>query len=281
MISVNKERDNARKQTIAFLLAIMFIIGAFIPLVKSDINDPWWNADWLYRKQITIDHTKVAADLTNFPVLIHLIDSDLLLKAQSDGDDIVFTNQIGVKLNHEFESYNNVTGELIAWVNTPVLSSTQDTILYIYYGNTSCSNQQNPTAVWDSNFVMVHHLQATQGTHYDSTAFGNNGVPQGALNQNSIGKIDGADEFDGSTSYIDCGKNPSLNITNQITVSAWVKADVSRNGRIASKHGPSAGSFGWMLAQSWGRLEWRISTTGTNWNGGTTSASSFPVGSWC
>ena len=27
----------------------------------------WWNADWPYRKTITVDHTKVSADLTNFP----------------------------------------------------------------------------------------------------------------------------------------------------------------------------------------------------------------------
>jgi hypothetical protein len=184
-------------------------------------------------------------------------------------------------LNHEFEYYNNGTGELIAWVNVPALSSIENTILYLYYGNPNCSSQQNPSAVWDSNFMMVHHLQGTQGTIYDSTAFSNNGVPQGALNQNITGKIDGADEFDGTTSYIDCGKNPSLNITNQITVSAWVKADTSRAGRIASKHGPIGGSYGWMFSQSWGRLEWRVSTTGSNWNGGRTSPSSFPLSTWC
>jgi MSHA biogenesis protein MshQ len=166
-------------------------------------------------------------------------------------------------------------------VKIPSLSNSIDTILYMYYGNPSAPNQQNPTGVWDTNYVAVQHLQARQGSNYDSTIYNNNGVPQGALNQNITGKIDGADEFDGTTSYIDCGKNPSLNITNQITVSAWVKADTSRAGRIASKHGPSSGSFGWMLAQSWGRLEWRISTTGSNWNGGTTTASSFPVGTWC
>ena len=30
----------------------------------------WWDTDWSYRKKITIDHTKVAASLANFPLLI-------------------------------------------------------------------------------------------------------------------------------------------------------------------------------------------------------------------
>jgi len=48
---------------------------------------PWWDNKWLRRKPIVIDHTKVAANLTDFPVLIDLTDADLASKAQDDGDD--------------------------------------------------------------------------------------------------------------------------------------------------------------------------------------------------
>jgi len=62
--------------------------------------------DWPYRKEITIDHTKIATNLTNFPVLINFSsDPDLAIKAQEDGDDIVFTSDDGsTKLDHEIES---------------------------------------------------------------------------------------------------------------------------------------------------------------------------------
>ena len=52
-------------------------------------GDPWWNFEWLYRKEITINHSKVDADLTNFPVLISIVsDNDLAngSKCQNDGD---------------------------------------------------------------------------------------------------------------------------------------------------------------------------------------------------
>ena len=43
-----------------------------------------WYCPWNYRKKITIDHTKVAATLTNFPVLINLTsDTDLSSSAQA------------------------------------------------------------------------------------------------------------------------------------------------------------------------------------------------------
>jgi len=47
---------------------------------------------WSYRKQIDINASMVDEDLTNFPVLISTIDSDLKNNALSNGYDILFTN---------------------------------------------------------------------------------------------------------------------------------------------------------------------------------------------
>jgi hypothetical protein len=56
--------------------------------IASDAD--WYNANWTYRKPITIDHDKVNSALSNFPVLINLTsDSDLAADAQNDGDDYV------------------------------------------------------------------------------------------------------------------------------------------------------------------------------------------------
>ncbi|MHA2306673.1 MAG: hypothetical protein ACXACU_14930 [Candidatus Hodarchaeales archaeon] len=52
----------------------------------------WADTRFNFRKNITIDATKVSGDLTNFPVYIDLYDSDLQRDAQVSGNDVLFTN---------------------------------------------------------------------------------------------------------------------------------------------------------------------------------------------
>ena len=180
------------------------VSGGYAQLVKSS-SPAWYDTNWSYRKQISIDYMKVVADLADFPVLISLpSDADLAADAQSDGDDILFTSSNGItKLSHEIESFNGTTGNLTAWVKVPSLSSLTDTDIYMYYGNASASNQQNVTGTWDSSYVMVQHLQETSGSHYDSTQYGNNGTASVTVQGSATGKMDGADQFNGTNNYVE------------------------------------------------------------------------------
>ncbi|MFE3846204.1 DUF2341 domain-containing protein, partial [Thermoplasmatota archaeon] len=193
----------------------------------EDIPDPWWNPSWEYRKPISIDHTKVDENLTDFPILIKLpSDTDLAndLKCQNNGNDIAFADNEGNKLNHEIELFNGATGELIAWVKIPELNSIEDEILYLYYGNLTVSSQQNPTNVWDTNYTLIQHLNETSGTQYDSTVNDNDGSPQNGVNQSGIGLIDGCDTFDFDDDYVDCGYDSGLEPgTGDFTIEVWVK----------------------------------------------------------
>jgi len=188
---------------------------------------PWWDSGWSYRKPITINSSQVDADLTNFPILVNITDTDLRDDAQVDGDDITFIQYYGctIQLNHEIELFNGTTGELVAWVNVTTLNSSSDTVIYMYYGNSSCSSQENIVGVWDGSHVMVHHLNETTDPHEDSTSYNNDGNESGGVNQSATGKIDGADWFDGNDDYFDCGNGASLNIRNAITLEAWVNMD--------------------------------------------------------
>jgi len=114
-------------------------------LLSRDVS--WWNTNWSYRKEITIDCNKVDEDLVNFPMLINFTDTDLANHALDNGSDVVFTDANRNQLNHEIELFNGVNGNLIAWVNVTSLSSSVDTILYMYYGNPGCSSQQNVAGV--------------------------------------------------------------------------------------------------------------------------------------
>ncbi|RLF77369.1 hypothetical protein DRN38_08425, partial [Thermococci archaeon] len=189
---------------------------------------------WSYRKKIWINASMVDSDLTNFPVLIKTTDSDLKNHALSNGYDIMFVDSsvnwrkgsYTQKLNHEIEKYDNTTGELIAWVNVTSVSSTTNTSIYMYYGNSLCTaNRQNPTGVWDNNYIMVQHLNETSNPHKDSTSYNNDGNESGGVNQSATDeKIDGADWFDGNDDYINCDNHSSLNITSSISFEAWIKA---------------------------------------------------------
>jgi hypothetical protein len=201
---------------IGLLMTVFFATAITIKPVFGG----WWDNNWQYRKMMTIDHTRVASSLNNFPVLVDLVSSDLASNAQADGDDIVFTDNVETKLDHEIESYNNTDGHLVTWVNAN-LSSTVDTMLYLYYGNPGASNQENPLAVWDSGFKAVWHFDETSGTVYDSTSNNNDGTYTGS-SQNAAGKIDGTDNFDGTDDCTNVGSSGTLDLTGDLTIEAWI-----------------------------------------------------------
>jgi hypothetical protein len=202
----------------------------------SYVISTWYNTSWNNRKQITVDHSKVSGstNLTNFPMLLSVTDANLESTAngggvgKSDGSDILFTASDGVtKLNHEIESYNPSTGQLIAWVQIPTLSPTLDTVIYIYYGNASASNQQNATGVWDSNFKGVWHLpNGTSLSASDSTSGGSNGTVSGA--SAVAGEIDGGASFTG-TSQISFHDSNQPSGTSARTLSSWISSTSANN----------------------------------------------------
>jgi GH35 family endo-1,4-beta-xylanase len=191
--------------------------------VQMNLN--WYNTSWMYRKLITIDHRKVAATLINYPLLINMpSDSDLAFHAQANGNDILFTNSDGTtKLNHEIEKYTSGTGSLQAWVQIPLLSSTKDTTIYMYYGNGSATDQQNISGTWDGNYAAVWHLNEVGGSQKDSTSHTNNLNTISLTKQGSIsGQIDGADQFNGSTNYLAAPHSSSLTLSHTLTLEAWI-----------------------------------------------------------
>ncbi|MCK5211523.1 hypothetical protein KAJ89_02365, partial [Candidatus Parcubacteria bacterium] len=194
---------------------------------SSELPADWYNKDWFYRKQITINAAQVATTSSDFPILATTTDSDLASYARFDGYDIVFTDSGGTTtLNYEREYFNPSTGELTAWIKTDI-SSTTDTVLYMYYGNSAASTDQaTTTGAWSSTYAGVWHLSESvvdesseANAHLDSTAGGNDGDQYG--NNEMPGQIYRGQEFDGINDYVDIGNTgSSIN-----TVSFWMKAD--------------------------------------------------------
>ena len=201
-------------------------------LIQEDYSAPpsWYSSSWAYCQTLTIDHTKIDEDLTDFPLLIKLQSDESVVfgKAQPDGDDILFTASDGVtKVNHELEKYVDTpgAGQLVAHVKVPIISSTSDTVVYMYFGNGSAVNQENPTGTWNANYTAVWHLsEDPAGTIYDSTSNDYDGSSVGAMTSDDQvdGKVDGALDLDGSDDYIDF---PMAHALTTFTIESWINLD--------------------------------------------------------
>ena len=237
---------------------------------------PWYDCTWGYRKNITIDHTKVSGTQADFPVLISLAsDSDLSSKAQPDGDDIVFTSADGTaKLSHEIESYS--AGTLVAWVKVPSVSSATDTTIIMYYGNSGALSQQDKNGVWDANYKGVWHLgenpAGTAPQMKDSTSNTNHGSSAGSMTAGDqvAGKVDGSLDYDGINDQVTVPYKANLDITGSITIEAWVKT--SGNGNVLSRISPSTYD-GYIMAVGGAPLNNKIDywTDNNGWVNGNTN----------
>jgi len=205
-------------------------------------------------RAIVIEHSQIPnTDQANFPFLFNTTDPTFASVANgghvanANGYDIVFSSDpAGLnRLNFELEKYDPVAGQIISWIGLPTLSHTSDTVLYIFYGNSSITaSQQNPAGVWDSHYMGVWHVpNGTQLSLVDSTAYGNNASNNGAVA--AAGEIDGGMQTNGTT-YATIGAPANLANLAQgnATFSAWVNPS-TQGGMILGKAGFSEG--GWTL----------------------------------
>jgi hypothetical protein len=241
--------------------------GDVVLTTRSD----WYNASWIFRKKITIDHTKVGDNLTDFPVLVSLnSDADLASDARNDGYDILFTSANGTtKLNHEIEQFDGNTGKLIAWVGVTSLSSSADTIIYMYYGNPSSADQQNPTGVWNSSYQAVWHLKETSGgsgAMKDSTTNANNGTDVNSPTLGAAGKIGNGTGFDGTNDYIRVGDAASLDLSGDFTVQLWFSPAQAYSATADYLQGLlDKGGYKLFLDKSDGKLKAEVNDGSTSW----------------
>ncbi|TVS17806.1 MAG: DUF2341 domain-containing protein [Gammaproteobacteria bacterium] len=222
----------SREQSRPGLLRVLVVFLFTWPLLGQA---QWFDSDWAFRKSVALQASQVESDLNDFPVLISVVDPDLAANAQTEGQDIVFALPDGRQLDHEIERFVAATGELIAWVRMPFVSETDDTDLFMYYGNPAAADQQNAQQVWNAGYRMVHHLQEVGGNNtdlFDATANATDGTVAGTVGNHPTfvedGVIDGAREHPGSPSPGNAPRpelrfphNAALNITGPITAEAW------------------------------------------------------------
>lgn len=226
------------KKSGKFALKAIGHLGAY-----GSLDPSWYSGSWGYRVAVTIDHTKASSTLTNFPFLFNTgtTSPPTYLKytgsgghvGKSDGTDILFTSSDGTtKLNHELEKYSSSTGETIAWVQVPTMDGTTDTVIYMYYGNSGASDQQNITGTWDSSYKGVWHFpNGTTLTANDSTSNATNGTQNGPTYA-ITGVIDGGLGENNSGQHISTSFATN---TTTITSSGWMYTAATNQAWLVAK----------------------------------------------
>ncbi|MBL7889602.1 MAG: DUF2341 domain-containing protein [Bacteroidia bacterium] len=182
--------------------------------------------NYKYRKRITFDPARVSgpSDLSNFPAMIKIAsDNDLRVTGSggyvenANGYDIIFTADDGVtQLNHQLEKYVSTTGALTVWVKIPSLSTSINTYIYMYYGNSAIVTDQSTTTVWN-NYHGVWHLE--NNSFADNSGNGYTLTNNSTTNQSPAFINDG--RANAGTNWLEVA-NTFPNITTSYTMSGWV-----------------------------------------------------------
>ena len=190
----------------------------------------WLSSDWAYRREITIDNTSNSNDLTDYQVKITLDNTNFdFSHANSDGSDIRFTDDDGsTLLYHWIEKWDSTNEEAIVWVKVSSIPGSSAKTIYMYYGNPSASDASDVSNTFireiDGLVGSWHFDEGSGTTACDTSGNDNDGTINGATWVND-GKFGKALSFDGADDYVEVKDSDSLDITNAITIMAWVKLD--------------------------------------------------------
>lgn len=128
---------------IVILLSFAFLLQ-FAPVFENPVfaSTSWYDSNWKYRKEITINNSDNSETLTDYQVKVSLSSSTFdFSKAQSTGADIRFTDSDGTTLlNHWIESYDSSGQTATIWVKVPSIPASSTKTVYLYYGNSSASS---------------------------------------------------------------------------------------------------------------------------------------------
>lgn len=201
-----------------------------LPDTTADQGSPdgWVLPQWSCRRTLTIGGRTPAATLADFPILVDIKnDTSLRDHARSDAHDIRFTSESGAPLEHETETYDPVTGSLLAWVKLPSLDTTSGAVLLLYYGNSAATADPSVTTVWSNAYLAVWHLgesgSGLADEFQDSSGNGNHARGGGGVKNSTPARQGGAvgygQDADGVNDFI--ATPVQIGGQSALTVSAW------------------------------------------------------------
>jgi biopolymer transport protein ExbB len=193
----------------------------------------WWNKDWKYRKEISLDLSPAAADIAgtvqDVPILVRLSLANFSYFADTKPDGSDFRLVAGddkTPLKFHFEKYDPQNQMALLWVRVPqVTGGSKTEKFYAYYGNPDAPAAGDVAGTYDASQVLVLSFGDGVAAPADLTAYKNNPTASTAtLTPASL--IAGGAKFSGKET-ITVPATPSLRLlpAQGITASAWVRIE--------------------------------------------------------
>jgi biopolymer transport protein ExbB len=207
-------------------------LAAFLLFLAPVICHAWWNEEWNFRKEITLDLSAAGANIAgspaDVPVLIrlHLGNFGYFADTKPDGSDLRFVaGDDKTPLKYHVERYDATSNLAFVWVKVPRLAGgTATEKIFLYYGNTGAPAGADASGTYDASQVLVYHFGADP-TATDTTAFGNSSSAFTA-EPNPASLIGAGVKFTGSTS-ITVPSTASLRLIPDrgLTFSTWARVE--------------------------------------------------------
>ena len=210
-----------------------------------------WHSDYDNRFRINIDSANIDSTLTDYPVMLSLSASSGIL----NGDLTAIFDELGSDANRkkiavtledgvtecyvEIERWDTTNEKAVLWTKVASISSTDDTVIYLYYDSTASDNttyvgdtgDSAAQSVWDNDFEMViHHAQdpsGGSGALKDSTSNGANFTSVGTMLTEDL--VEGPEnayalEYDGGDDGLETTLGPNPNGYTEITIESFFNA---------------------------------------------------------
>ena len=240
-----------------------------------------WLGRWAKRIDLELDHTKIDADLSDFPGMVKvsiasgISAADISAVFDELGSDanrkkIAITAGDGVTERYiEIEKFDYANE--VAWfhVRVPAGSSSANTPLFLYYDSDHADNDAYvgdtnsvvAESVWDANFKAVYHMADGADTShiYDSTSNDDDGTKKGANEPNQVaGDVGYTQDYDGTDDTL------KATLANFPTQPLTVEAVIKSSNTVGVRRVHTTGYSRWNMRVDGGNLTVQF-YNGTSW----------------
>ncbi|MDZ4191108.1 MAG: DUF2341 domain-containing protein, partial [Pseudomonas sp.] len=209
-------------------LFLLLLVG--LSLVLPATASAWWQDDWHYRKQISIDTTPQGASISQpigrAALLVRLHTGNFTFDGVNEnGSDIRFVSgDDKTVFNHQIETFDPLMGMALIWVDVPRVEGGQRQDIWMYYGNLNAPTTSNGQLTFDADYTLIYHFGDTiSAPPRDTTAYANHA--QSSMLGSLEGVIGRAAQFNGQALMLPASPSLVLPAGGTFTFSAWLKVE--------------------------------------------------------
>lgn len=257
---------------------VRLVVGMCIAMAVPGIAlsaGSWWNGDWKFRKELTLDTSPTGADVAgtaqDVPVLVRLsiANFNYFNDTKPDGSDFrVIDGDDKTPLKFHFERFDQTNQMAYLWIHAPkVTGASKADKIFAYYGNSSApAGGPDVAGTYDVAQVLTLHFGEAQGLPQDATAYKNNASASTA-EAVPASLIAGGVKFNGGQ-LVTVPATASLRLlpAQGLTLTAWVKVDgpQAKATVVALADGAKEAVLGIDGARAFASLNGATATAGTD-----------------